>query len=403
MLSQGALALDLSYRPQVRLGMRASDNIRWSANNQEAALGFDNGGGLEIKAESQVWKSLVTPSFNIRRFAIGENLDAEEYGVRTQHQWLASERLLLGTNIDYTRDSTLTTELTDAGAQNQVANRDTVLVQPNVTYIWDERTSLTAGYLHQDVSFETIANSQLVDYRYDQATFGATHAWRDNLTFSLTAFVSKFETPDLDGQTMTYGGQGGAEYRFSPDFSVNLAVGYVASDIDFQSQFLAIDPGPPPRLVILTQEESVSTDGPIATVSIRKDYERLRTRFDYARRVSPSIRGTQQVEDDILLTAEHDLSRTWRVGFRGGYNMRSSELQDVSGAQAPGTSNQLNRDQALLAGWMSYAFTKELSVRSEYRFARNSFDETLRRNAVYGHGLFLNLVFNGEPHFLRWF
>lgn len=402
-LSHGAFALDLSYRPQLRIGMRASDNVRSSAVSPEAALGFDNGGGLELKAESQVWKSLITPSFNFRRFAIGEDLDADEYGVRSQHQWFATERLMLGTNVDYVRDSTLTTELTDAGVQNQVANRDTVLVQPNVTYIWDDRTSLTAGYLHQDVSFDTDARGQLIDYLYDQVNVGATHAWREHLTFSITAFASKFETPDLEGETRTYGGQGGAEYRFSPDFSMNLAVGYVTSDIDFQNRFLALDPGPPPRIVVVSREESVSTNGPIANVSIRKDFERLRTRFDYARRVSPSIRGTQQVEDDILFTAEHDLTQTWRVGFRGGYNMRSSELQDTDAIQSPGTSNQLNRDQALVAGWIAYAFTKELSVRSEYRFVRNSFDENVRRDPIYGNALFLNLIFNGEPHFLRGF
>lgn len=403
MATQAAAALDLSYRPQLRLGIRGGDNVRWSENNQEAALGFDNGGGLELKAESQVWKSLITPSFNFRRFAIGEDLDADEYGVRSQHQWFVTDRLMAGMNIDHVRDSTLTTELTDAGLQNQVANRDTTTYQPNVTYLWNDRTSLNASYLRQDVSFDTDANGQLVDFTYEQISTGATHAWRSNIVLSITAFASRFETPDLQSETRTYGGQGGVEYTYAPDLIFNLAMGYVTSDIDFVNRFLAIDPGPPPRLVVVSQDESVSTDGPIANVSIRKKFEHTRTEFIYGRRVSPSIRGTQQLEDDIVLTAEHDLTRTWRLGFRGGYNMRSSELRELGIGAAPATSNQLNRDQALLAGWVSYAFSKEITVRSEYRFVRNSFGEDLRRDPVYGNALFLNLYFNGGPQFLRGF
>lgn len=403
LVAPAAVALDLSWSPQLRIGTRATDNVRWRPTSQEAALGFDNGGGLELKAETTDWKSKLNPSFNFRRFAIGKNLDADEYGVKSQHQWLASERLIFGLNLDYERDSTLTTELTDAGLENQVANRDTVSAQPNLTYLWDDRTSLTAGYLYQDVSFDAGTNQQLIDFVYEQVTLGATHAWRSNITFSVVAFASKFNPPDIESKTQTYGGQTGLEYMFSPDLRMNLMLGYVTSDIDFQNRFLAFDPGPPPRLVVVTQDESVSTNGPIANVSIRKDFENVRTKLEYARRVSPSIRGTQQLEDNILFTAEHALTYKWRVGFRGGLNLRSSELQDVVGGQVPGTSNQLNRDQAMIAGWISHAFSKELSIRSEYRLVRNSFGEDSRRDPVYGNALFLSLIFNGEPRFLRGF
>lgn len=398
-----AAAWDLSWSPQLRVGTRATDNVRFASRNQEAALGFDNGGGLLLKAENPQWWTKINPTFNFRRFAIGENLDADEYGVTSEHQWQASERLLFGAKLDYERDSTLTTELSDAGTETQVANRDTVRAQPSVTYLLDERTMLTAGYLYADVSFDTHANGRLVDYRYQQLSGSISHAWRSNVRFFLNGFASEFEVDEPKGRTRTYGTMGGVEYLYRPDLGATLAVGYTTSDIDFETRFLRIDPGPPPRLVLASRMDNASNSGPLASVNLFKDFEHTRTRFEYARRVSPSIRGSQQLEDDILLTAEHDLSREWRIGFRGGYNMRSSEFEDTNIFTNRTSYWDLSRDQAVVAGWTAYKLNREMTLRAEYRFARNSFDETRQRDAAYNHALFMTFVYNGEPHFLRGF
>jgi hypothetical protein len=395
-----ASALDLSWQPQLRVGTRATDNVLWSANNQEAALGFDNGGGMVVKAESQDWKSTITPSFNFRRFAIGEDMDADEYGARTQHQWFATDRLQAGVNLDYVRDSTLTTELADAGQRNIVANRETITAQPSLTYLVDDRTSVNGGYTYQDVSFDNTGNGQLVDFTFQQFTLGGTHLLTDDIRLFATAFVSEFETPDTNGKTRTYGGQGGAAYQFTEDFSVEGAVGYVTSDIEFQTSFLTLDLGPPPRLVLVTQRDETSTSGPLASASIQKRFENLSTRLDYVRRVSPSSRGSQQLEDDILLTLDRDMNREWRLGFRGGYNMRAAEGEDVAIGLNRFRVDDLNRDQASVAGSVSYRITNEISVRGEYRFSYNTFTNELQ-DSVCQHSFFMTLNYDGEPRFLR--
>lgn len=381
--------------------MRATDNVRWSSANQQDAVGFDTGGGLSLKAESDTWNSTLSPNFNIRRFLIGEDLDAEEYGVKSQHQWMATEQFVAGANLDYVRNSTLTTELTDAGAQNQVANRSAVTAQPNFSYTLNERAAVNGSYLYTDVTFDTNANGQLVDYSFEQFSLGGTYVWRENVRLFVNGFASTFETSTPRGRTRTYGGQSGLEYQYRPDIGATLAVGYVTSDISFDVQTLAVDPGPPPRLVLLTRTDEASTNGPIASASFFKDFENTRTRFDYSRRVSPSIRGSQQLEDDIQFTAEHDLKKEWRIGFRGGYNLRASELQSVDLFTNQATTNQLNRDQAALSGWARYSITKELSVRAEYRFARSTFDESQQLDNVYTNALFMTFIYSAEPRFMR--
>lgn len=398
---QGAGAIDLSWQPQLRVGTRATDNVLWSSNNQEAAMGFDNGGGMIVKAEAQDWRSTITPSFNFRRYAVGENLDADEFGARTQHQWIATDRLQLGTNLDYVRDSTNSTELTDAGNRNQIANRDTILAQPSLTFLLDDATSVSAGYLYQDVSFDRRANGQLVDFSYQQGNLGVSHNWRDDVRFFVSAFTSEFRTPDTGGKTRTYGGQGGIGYSLDENLTVDLAIGYVTSNIDFQTSFLALDLGPPPRIVVVTRQDEVSSSGPIASASIQRNFENIRTRLDYARRVSPSIRGSQQLEDDILLTLDRDMSREWRLGFRGGYNMRSAEGgEDLAVGLNRIRANDLNRDQTSLSGNVTYRFTREISLRGEYRFSYNTFTNQFQ-DSVYNHSLFVMLSYDGEPRFRR--
>ncbi len=393
-------ALDLSWQPQLRVGTRATDNVLWSSDNQEAALGFDNGGGMVLKAEAQDWRSTITPTFNFRRYAIGENLDADEYAARSQHQWFATDRLQFGTNLDFVRDSTNSTELTDAGNRNQIANRETITAQPSVTYLLSEKTSFNGSFLYQDVSFDRSANGQLVDFKYQQATLGATHFWRDDIRFFATAFASEFETPDTNGKTRTYGGQGGVGYSWDENLTIDLAMGYVTSDIEFETSFLALDLGPPPQIVLVTQADEVSTSGPIASASIQKNFDNLRTRLDYARRVSPSIRGSQQLEDDILLNVERDLTREWRLRFRGGYNMRTAEGEDFLVGLNQIRANDLNRDQISLNGAVFYRITNEITVSSEYRFSYNDFTNELQ-DSVYNHSFFVTLSYDGEPRFLR--
>ena len=92
----------------------------------------------------------------------------------------------------------------------------------------------------------------------------------------------------------------------------------------------------------------------------------------------------------MLLSAEYELDNYWRIGFRGSYNMRNSQAEDVGR-----TSRDLNRDQIAIGASLAYKATKEISVRTDYRFTRNSFSES--RGSVYVNALFVSLIYSGEP------
>lgn len=386
-------AVDLWLQPQVRILSRATDNVRWASENQEAALGFDTGGGAVLRAATQDWHSQINPSFNIRRFIIGEQLDADEFGVLSDHEWQPFQRLILGSKADFVRNSTLTTETTDAGRINDVADRDTITLQPRVSWIVDDLSYVTGSYLYSDVSFSSDADGRLVDYNFQQINLGYNRAWTDRIQLSANGFVSRFSVQSQNSETMTYGAQIGGSYQYSDDLGVDGSIGYIKSDIDFQETALALVFDPFPRITQVFNDASTSTSGPIASASIRKEFEDTKSRLDFSRRVSPTIRGSQSLEDDILLSIEHRISSYWMAGFRGGYNMRTSEVEDLSGSVA-----DLNRDQVLLSASMTYRWTEQLSVRSEYRFTHSKISTT--GITVDTNALFVTLAYNGEQYFL---
>lgn len=409
-----AHAIDLSWQPQIQLAMRASDNLRSTAVDEEAAWGFDTGGGAILNAESDTWRSTVTPAFNFRRFVIGEDADAEEYNVRTNTEWAFVERAAADLKFDYARDSTLTTETTDLGfRRNDIINRDTITLQPGVRYALNERTSLNAGLLYSDTTFEDRLGSGFVDYEYKQGNAGVRRIYNDSLTFVFSGYVSEFqtspkETPIVNGvfttdsRSVTYGGQGGVAYRHSDTLDSDFSVGYSLTTSDshtlvrFDIPVVVFDPNTGLPQFVLEQiiDDHTSDSGLIASASIRKAYENLRARIDYRREVSPSSRGAQTVADDIVVVLDHDLSRRVAIGFRGGYRMQSTQGESNSA-----TTNTLNRDQVMASGSVRYRVTEELTLNAAYRFFWNQLSNPDR--SVYNNGLFVSLIYTGQPHYFR--
>ncbi|MBX9695765.1 MAG: hypothetical protein K2Z81_25495 [Cyanobacteria bacterium] len=399
--SHSALALELSWAPQLRVGTRATDNVLWSLDESESAWAFDTGGGLLLKMANPEWTSTLNPSFNFRRFAIGENLDADEYGVRSQHEYKITERLQATLQADYTRDSTLSSELADAGERNDVANRDSVTIGPGMNFLLSDVTALSASYLFSDVSFDATAGQGLVDYKFQQWSASGNHYITSQFRVFVSGFITDFDTapiasfqgvPPTGSETWTYGGMVGVNYDWSSTFSTSGSVGFQTSSTDFvKTSFLPI-PGTVPEQVLIVQNPvNEKSNGPIANFGMKKVLEDTRAEFTYARRVSPSIRGAQTVEDDMVLTADHDINRSWLLGFRGGYNMRTAQAEQIGGAV-----RDLNRDQATVGGYLTYRATKELSVRGEYRFTRQTLSESGEH--TYVNALFVTMIFNGMPH-----
>lgn len=404
-LAASTTAWDLSWQPRLEIGTRATDNLRAFADDEEAAWGFDTGGGLDLKAESDRWRSVVRPAFNFRRFVIGEDADADEYEVRTQNQWSFIERATLGLDFDYIRDSTLTTELADAGVLNAVVNRDTYNIRPNLNIAVDERTMLSTSFFYSDVSFEDRPGIFFRDYDFKQFSTSLTHEYSPRISLFATGYISEFETPDDDGRSLNYGGLAGLTYRHTESLEGEFGVGYQQSEIDFNTQQFTgnfqfvFDPVSGQIVAIpifATVRERAVENGPIARASLRKSFDHTRARIDYSRAVSPSALGAQSISDDIALIVDHRLSERFSLNMRGAYNMRSVESDQITNARA-----NLNRNQVLFSSALRYRYSETITLAANYRFFWNELVDVERD--VYNNALFFTVTYLGDPQFYRGF
>ncbi len=388
-----ARAFDFTWTPTARTAMRLDDNIRGASENGEDAFGFDMGGGVSLKAQNEELTSEIFPRFNLRRFVIGDNLDADEYSVAFNNDWL-QPYYATGLDFSYVRDSTLTTEATDFGLQNVVTNRDSINVQPNATYFLTDELALQSSFSFNDVAYIDAAGSGFFDYRYLQGSAGLSYQWRDDITTFANFFASDFNVKDQNSKTRTYGGQSGITWIWDETLEISGAMGWVASNISFTEQQLTLAFNPT-RLVVLDIPAEASTAGPIASVTIRKIFDTAVAKFDYSRQVSPSGRGSQSTADRITLALERRLTDNLSLLFDGLHEMRSAQSQDIG----PGLgARDLNRDYSEVRGAIRYRVSKAWTLGASYRHGRSQSTNLNSSSTADINTVFLTVDYNGLPN-----
>jgi hypothetical protein len=388
-------ATDFSWAPSARTAMRLDDNVRGASRDAEAAVGFDIGGGVGLKAQNDTFASELIPKFNLRRFVVGSNLDADEYSVALNNDWLR-ERYTAGLDVSYIRDSTLSSEATDTGGtRNDVTDRDAISVQPSASYFLTDKLALQTSFLFNDVSYVNAGNTGFFDYRYLQGSAGANFAWRNDLTFFANFFVSDFDVKSLKSRTRNYGGQTGATWKWDESLEVSGALGWIAADISFVDQRVVIIADPFLRFALQEFPVEAATDGPIASVTIRKSWDSLQSRFDYTRQVSPSGRGSQSTSDRMALVIEKKLSDLLSLQFDGVYEMRSAEGQSA-GLDIRG--RDLNRNYSEVRGMIRYRLSQEWSISANYRHGRSQSTNLNSSSTANMNALYLAIEFNGLPN-----
>lgn len=382
-----AQAMDFTWAPQAKTMMRLDDNIRGASANEESAWGFDVGAGLNLQGQSDTVTSKLAPRFNLRRFIVGNNLDADEYFVDFNNQW-THETLQTGVDFSYARDSTLTTEATDTGRVEDVKNRNSINLRPNASWAISDRYTAQVSFLFNDVSYVDAANTGLVDYQYLQGNTGLTYVLDQTTQVFGNFFVSDFKTPSIGGKTRTYGGQAGVTKILTPTFDISAALGYISSDIGFTERQLALVFDPLPRIVVVSSAQEVNATGAIANVSLHKKFESTVARFDYTRQVSPTGRGAQGSSDTLDLQIDRKVNDRFGLHFEGSQDMRTTQGGQISSV--------LDRDLITLAGGVRYRLTERWTLSARYAFNHRSFNQT-QGNAISAdsNSIFLTVDFNG--------
>ncbi len=380
LVAMNVSAWNYSVAPVARSSMRVDDNIRGAAVDKEAAWGFDNTGSVNVQATNETVTSTLIPRVNIRRFIIGEDLDADEYGVTFNNLW-NQERFRYGLDFNYSRDSTLSTEATDSGRRNTVVNRDAITIRPSVSYFVTDKLMVQTGYLFNSVAYLTTDTAEFIDYEYQVANVDLTYQWREYLEFFTSTSFSYFDSGSGLSISRNYSGRAGATYRWDETLTLTAAIGWVASNVKFHESFV----GPPPTFAIIEAPAHGASSGPLASASIQKKFDQAVATLDFVRQVSPSGRGAQSNTDRI--------SGSYLYRFTDRFNTQANfvyDMQSADGATFDGlsTAGSLDRDFVEFVGIVRYKLSPIWQLSSAYhhpirKSTNNAFSSTAQGNTVY--------------------
>ncbi len=376
------------------------DNIRGSSVHGEGAVGFDMGGGVALKARDDSFTSELAPRFNLRRFQIGENLDADEYSVAFNNSLIGSAHSL-GLDFSYGRDSTLTTESTDSGLRNDVTDRDSITLQPKFAWVLSQNTVISSSFLFNDVSYLDAEATGYVDYKYYQVSLGVTHEWNEEVGFFANSYLSEFKVPEDESKTTGYSVTGGVNWKPLIDWAFTGAIGWNYSDIEFVRRTFGVVIDPLPRIALISTPASAFSQGPIANVAITKKFDLAEARLDYSRQVSPSGRGAQSTADRIALTLDRQLTENLQASFVGYTEMRTVQEEESIGL-FNSRIRDLNRDYSELRGIVRYKWSETISLVGTYRFSHRKNTNQNSSDTADVNTLYFSIEYSGLPRDISW-
>ena len=389
-------AAEWSAEPKISLRTGYNDNIRLTAAPHDS-----------------VWETALSPSvkfgvaqehqglsgdarLSIRRFTGGDGressdvLDREDYHFNTD-AWHNTLRDSFRGNLDYTRDSTLDSELDQTGnVVDDRATRDRFTLGPSWTRMLTELTRLELSYQYTNVDYSDDPGiSNLVGYDYHVASASLLRQLTPRTLGTLAVgFNSYLPDTDFDSDTITL--QAGLTTNFSETLEASVLAGqrettsdsFIGTGICVGADPGATFPSCTGGIAVPTGTTNTEVDTSSATysASITKTFETGSVSVSLSRSTNPSSDGELLDRTRAVLTGEHKFTETLRTSLRVEYTENETIVNRVGFVSNPETEDFFRVTPKIHWRW-----SREWSLTGEYQYATDdqaNADEATR-NAVY--------------------
>lgn len=389
-------AAEWSIEPRVSLRAGRNDNIRLTADDH-----------------SPVWESVLAPSAKfgvktetsgltgdaglaIRRFTGGTGresssvLNREDYHFNTDvfHNGQLSS---IRANLDYTRDSTLDSELDQTGkVSDQRATRDKLTLAPSWSTLLNEVTRLELAYQYNDASYKNDPGiADLVDYKYHTFDMSLVRQLSPRIKGTAAAGYSSYR-PDTDFDSDTLSLQLGLAFNVSETLLASFLAGQRSTTADsFIGTGICLGALPGATFPTCTGGIAIPTGtantefkstSPVYTASITKTLEAGSLSASLSRASYPSSLGELLDTTRLLLTGDRQITETLRASLRLEY----TENETIVGRVGLVT-NQQKETFFRVTPRASWRWSREWEVAGEYQYVDNDDPVlgTATRNAFY--------------------
>ncbi|MEM9403038.1 MAG: autotransporter outer membrane beta-barrel domain-containing protein [Pseudomonadota bacterium] len=325
--SNVALASDWYLEPVVSYTAEASDNRRLSLDPEGDTFGNLVETAARFGTESQRIRFYVTPSAVFRKYDdTGESLNTDDLFLESSLR-ATGIRSVFDLGVNYQYESTLTSELTSAEPENPdledefddgtgfaeiSLRRERLNLRPKWTRELSERTRMVLAGRYTRVDYNEVAGTTRTNFDSAGVSAGINFRANQRLRWVFTLGASEYEADSTQNTTENLTAEAGFLYNISEKVDARFEIGIQQSEAEF------LDDGQ------LVSEDSTDT---VYRLALNRTLERTRLVLDLSRKVSPSGAGFQTTRDQLLVSAERDVSDRFVATVRARYF--DSESSDV--------------------------------------------------------------------------
>lgn len=393
-----AQSAEWSAQPEISLKTGYNDNIRLTTAPHDSVWETSLRPSVKFGVAKENQGLSGDASFSIRRFTGGSGressnvLDREDYHLDSV-AYHNTERDSFSARLNFTRDSTLDTELDETGevVPNR-ATRTSLALGPSWTRALDERTLFSLNSSLTTVSFtDEPENTRLVEYDAYAFSSSLSRQFTSRIRGTVSASYSSFR-PETNIDSDTINLQAGISRNFSETLSTSWLAGWRETTTDsFAAEGYCIGADPdasfpdctgsifPPVVTEYSSEENKNT-GSVFSVNIKKLLETGQLMASLSRTTRPNSDGELLDTTRLVLAGEHRFTEKLSSNLRIEYNEREVIVNRL-GRESDQSSKNLFRVQPRV----SWKWQREWVISGQYEYAKNEneLSQTATRNAFY--------------------
>lgn len=402
-LSLSGKAAEWSMEPGVSLRTGMDDNIRLLTEDQDGA-------------KDTVWETSVIPrvdfgvktetrgitgraDFAVRRFHGGSGLTSSNALDREDahfdlNSFYSTSRNNLGFAFNFTRDSTLDSELDETGeAISSRATRHRYTLAPNWSHVLSERMRLNLDYRYVKIDYSDDPGvTNLTEYDYHVLSTSLVRMLSERISATALVSYSLYEPEtNLDSKTLSV--QGGLSREFSETLSASFLAGWrkTKSDQLIPNGFcVGTDPDAgfpecPGGIPVVTRLETDESDdnGSVFSFDINKKLYEGSLSASLIRQSTPSGRDGKLLDTTTLrVSADRRIKERLRASLTAQVTDRETITSTTSGID----SDSDNRKFYSISPEIIWKWRRDLDLRVTYRYRlaeRDVTSDNATSNAFY--------------------
>ena len=324
--SNSAQAYDWTNIYGASLTLGFDDNYRLDTVNEIDTSSTNLGVFTRLEGSSEISRLGLSLSVNNQSFS-DSSIDEQTGYQLALNSSRTGERLDSFLDISLDSVSTANSELLDTGILVD-GTRELAAFAPGVSYRLNERDSISANLILQDVSYDTVS---LTDYTDNSLTLSWRHGLDETSSFAVSLSTSVYET-ETDITTDTNSLNLGYELSVSAQTTYDFSIGY--SEVDRPTESLSTG-------IYGIEMNYRSDDRNNFLASVSSGYE-------------ASGFGEVREEDRLSVRWNHGLSERSQLTF-----------------SADGVSSDA-RDYYSIEAGSNYQYSREINLAASYRFRQQS-------------------------------